>query len=173
MWPCVEPLGVIRGLRTEMPFLARRSQGHTQPAITLFLNVMLVLTIIFLLSARLSQEGTEPSVPTGGQRPQPGDSSGDQIILEYSADRRITLNKREVPQSELGVQLRDIYRTRADKTMWLLGAGTLRYGEVADVINTAKVAGVERVGVITPEMRRRWVAPPPLHARKLPKPSSY
>jgi biopolymer transport protein TolR len=139
-----------------MPFLARRSRRHAQPAITLLINVMLVLTIMFLLTARLSQEGTEPSVSTGGQRPQPGDSRDDQIILEYSADRRITLNKREVPRSELGVQLRDIYRVRADKTMWLLGAGTLRYGEVADVINTAKVAGVERVGVITPEMRRRW-----------------
>ena len=143
-----------------MPFLARRSPGHTQPAITLLLNVMLVLTIIFLLTARLSQEGTEPSVRTGGQRSQPGDSSDEQIILEYSADRRITLNKKEVPRSELGVELRDIYRARADKTMWLLGAGTLRYGEVADVINTAKVAGVERVGVITPEMRRRWRSAP-------------
>ena len=116
-----------------MPFLARRSPGHTQPAITLFLNVMLVLTIMFLLTARLSQEGTEPSVRTGGQRSQPGDSSDEQIILEYSA---------------------------------------LRYGEVADLINTAKVAGVKRVGVITPEMRRRWRTPPPLHTKKRPKPSS-
>jgi biopolymer transport protein TolR len=143
-----------------MPNLARRSRGYAQPAITLLINVMLVLTIMVLFSARLSQEGTQPSVSTSGQRPQPGDSSGNEIILEYSADRRITLNKKEVPRSELGVQLRDIYRARADKTMWLLGAGTLRYGEVADVINTAKVAGVERVGVITPEMRRRWRSAP-------------
>jgi biopolymer transport protein TolR len=138
-----------------MPFLARSSRVHNQPAITLLINVLLVLTIVFLLSVRLSQEAAQSSVSTSGPRSQPVESSDNQIILEYSADRRITLNKKEVPRSELGVQLRDIYRTRADKTMWLLGAGTLRYGEVADVINTAKVAGVERVGVITPEMRRR------------------
>jgi len=138
-----------------MPFLARSSPVRNQPAITLLINVVLVLTIVFLLSVRLSQEASHSAASIHGPRSQPADSREKEIILEYSADRRITLNKKEVPRSELGVQLRDIYHARADKTMWLLGAGTLRYGEVAEVINTAKVAGVERVGVITPEMRRR------------------
>jgi biopolymer transport protein TolR len=138
-----------------MPFPARSARVRTQPAITLLINLVLVLAIVFLLGVRLSQEAAHSPVSTGEPRSQRDDSREDEIILEYSADRKITLNKKEVPRSELGVQLRDIYRARADKTMWLLGAGTLRYGEVADVINTAKVAGVERVGVITPEMRRR------------------
>jgi biopolymer transport protein TolR len=138
-----------------MPFLARSSPSHAHPAVTLLINVAVVLTILLMQSARLSQEGTASTASAGRSRPQAGESSEGQIILEYSADRRITLNKKEVPRAELGAQLHHIYRARADKTMWLLGAGTLRYGEVAEVINTAKVAGVERVGVITPEMRRR------------------
>jgi biopolymer transport protein ExbD len=123
--------------------------------VTLLINVAVVLTILLMLSARLSQEGTASTASASGSQPQVGESSDSQIVLEYSADRRITVNKKEVTRAELGAQLQHIYRVRADKTMWLLGAGSLRYGEVAEVINTAKVAGVERVGVITPEMRKR------------------
>jgi biopolymer transport protein ExbD len=126
-----------------------------RPLVSLPFNGLLVLGAVFLLSARLSQEGMSPAAAPSAPPRHPETGSADQVVLEYSSDRRITLNRREVPRSELGVELRAIYRDRVDKTLWLLGAGTLRYGEVADVINTAKIAGVERVGVITPEMRKR------------------
>jgi len=132
-----------------------RPRLHRQPTITPLMDVMLVLIIIFLFSVRLSQEGIDVSLPAARDRPQRQVAGGDQIILEYSADRRITLNQEEVSRSELGSRLREIYHSRTDKTMWLLGAGTLRYGEIVDVIDIAKGAGVARVGVITPEMRKR------------------
>jgi biopolymer transport protein TolR len=127
------------------------------PKITPPAGVLVVLIIVFLLGARLSQEGII-SAPSASDKPRPHITAGaGDVVLEYSADRRITVNKQEVSRAQLGAVLADIYRDRSDRTMWLLGAGTVRYGEIADLIDTAKRAGVERVGVITPEMgKRRW-----------------
>jgi biopolymer transport protein TolR len=135
--------------------MARSPRLHTHPNITPLVDVLLVLIIIFLLSVRLTQEGIDVSLPSAGRAPERTLPHDREVVLEYSADRKISLNKEEVSRSELGSRLREIYRARTDKTMWLLGAGTLRYGDIVDVIDTAKGAGVERVGVITPEMRKR------------------
>ena len=117
---------------------------------------LLVLIFMFLFTARLSQEGIDVSFARAPERPRPRitAATGD-VVLEYSADRKITVNKHSVNRADLGAVLADLYRDRSDRTMWLLGAGTVRYGEIADLIDTAKGAGVERVGVITPEMRKR------------------
>jgi biopolymer transport protein ExbD/biopolymer transport protein TolR len=117
--------------------------------------VLLAVVMILLFSVRLAQEGINPPSAPPPREPKRARSADQEVVLEYSADRKISVNKQEVSQAELGARLREIYRARTDKTMWLLGAGTLRYGEIADVIDTAKAAGVERVGVITPEMRKR------------------
>ena len=111
---------------------------------------------MFLFTARLSQEGLAVSVPPTPHKPLPRitAATGD-VVLEYSADRKITVNQHSVNRSDLGAVLANLYRNRSDRTMWLLGAGTVRYGEIVDLIDTAKGAGVELVGVITPEMRKR------------------
>jgi biopolymer transport protein ExbD len=119
-------------------------------------DVLLVLLVMVLFSARLSQEGMNVSVARPPDKPRPRITAGPgDVVLEYSADRKISVNKREIDRSELKAVLADLYRNRSDKTMWLLGAGTARYGEIVELIDTAKGAGVERVGVITPEMQKR------------------
>jgi biopolymer transport protein ExbD len=47
-----------------------------------------------------------------------------------------------------------IYQDRRDKTMFIAGAGSLRYGDIVQVIDVAKGAGVQRVGIVTEGMRR-------------------
>ena len=51
-------------------------------------------------------------------------------------------------------RLREIYAERRDKTLYVMGAGTLRYGEIIPVIDAAKGAGVMRVGIVTEGMKR-------------------
>jgi biopolymer transport protein ExbD len=74
-------------------------------------------------------------------------------MLEYTNDRKITINHQPVTVMELETRLRDIFETRKDKTMFIAGDGGLRYGEIIAVIDAAKGAGVEKVGIVTEEMR--------------------
>ncbi len=80
-----------------------------------------------------------------------GDS---QIVLEYAADGRLSINHQDVTAVDLQTRLREIYSTRSSKTMYLLGAASLRYQRIVDVLDAAKGAGVDRVGIITEGMRK-------------------
>ena len=75
-------------------------------------------------------------------------------MLEYTDDRQISINHQPVTLHELESRLRDIFETRKEKTMFIAGDGALRYGEIIAVIDAAKGAGVEKVGIVTEEMRR-------------------
>ena len=75
-------------------------------------------------------------------------------MLEYTADRKISVNKQDVTIQDLETRLRNIFEQRKDKTMFIVGAPTLRYGDIVEVIDAAKGAGVEKVGIVTEGMRQ-------------------
>jgi biopolymer transport protein ExbD len=75
-------------------------------------------------------------------------------VIEYTSDRKISINKQDVQVAELEDRLRTIYEERKDKTLFIAGDGTLRYGDIVEVIDAAKGAGVEKVGIVTEGMRR-------------------
>jgi len=64
------------------------------------------------------------------------------------------VNKGDVTMPELERRLRDVFEQRKDKTLFIAGAPSLRYGEIVDVIDAAKGAGVEKVGIVTEGMRK-------------------
>ena len=77
------------------------------------------------------------------------------IVLEYSAERQLAINHQPVLLAELEGRLRDIFAERRDKTLYIMGSSALRYGELVEVIDAGKGAGVDRVGIITDGMRRK------------------
>lgn len=101
----------------------------------------------------LSQQGLDASVPAETQR-SAGPPLTSQIVVEYSAARRISLNREDFTLGQLRDRLREVFAERRDKTLHLMGDGALRYGEVILVIDVAKGVGVERVGIITLAMRQ-------------------
>jgi len=78
----------------------------------------------------------------------------EQIMVEYFADRRIEINHEPILLGELEDRLREVDSSRANKTLYVAGAGTLRYADIVAVIDASRGAGVTRVGIITEGMRR-------------------
>ena len=81
------------------------------------------------------------------------DQASDDVVAELSADRVLTVNHQPVPLQQAQAFFRDVYASRRDRTLYVIGAGSLRYGDVMSVINAAKDAGVTRIGIVTEGMR--------------------
>jgi len=128
----------------------RRSSVH-QPLseinVTPFVDVMLVLLIIFMVTAPMMQQGVDVDLPE--TTTQPIRVKDEPLILTVQKDGKVHIGRREIPQAELRDKLVAIFEGRDSRELFLRADKAAPYGVVVKALAAAREAGATKLGMVT------------------------
>jgi biopolymer transport protein TolR len=115
--------------------------------VTPMVDVMLVLLIIFMVTAPLIQQGVKVNLPEA--KAAPVEAAEKKLVLSIDAQRHVYIGEAEIPVDELEKKLASNAKAQADKEVYLHADRDVPYGVVVDVMAAAQRAGITNVGMIT------------------------
>ncbi|HEY7165174.1 MAG TPA: protein TolR [Candidatus Binatia bacterium] len=126
---------------------SRSSTTISQINVTPLVDVMLVLLVIFMVTAPIIQQGVQVNLPQAKAGAVGG--TEDPMIVTIAKNGRLYLNDNAISTEELSERLRAIKKLKPDKEVYLRADQDVRYGLVMRTIAAIKQAGIERVGMVT------------------------
>jgi len=115
--------------------------------VTPFVDVMLVLLIIFMVTAPLMQMGIDVDLPE--TTTQPLRLRNEPLILSVKADGTVFVSRKEIPLADLQRKLEAIFEGRDDKDIFLRADKKASYGVVVKAMAAARLAGASKLGMVT------------------------
>jgi biopolymer transport protein TolR len=115
-------------------------------------DVVLVLLLIFMLTAPMMYRGIDVNLPRAAAKPT---AVEERMVLTVTKDRALYLNDKRVAAGSLDTQLRAAMQGRTDKTLYLKADAGLAYGAVIETMDQVRRAGIERLGMVTEPTRER------------------
>jgi biopolymer transport protein TolR len=115
-------------------------------------DIILVLLLIFMLTAPLMYRGIDVNLPKTSGKPT---TVEERVVLTLTKDRGVFLNERAVPLPSLEQALRDTFQNRQDKTLYLRADQALNYGFVVETMDRVRRSGIEKLGMVTEPARAR------------------
>jgi biopolymer transport protein TolR len=125
----------------------REGATISQINVTPLVDVMLVLLVIFMVTAPIIQQGVQVNLPQAKAGAIPG--TEEMLVVTIAKNGKIYLNDNAMSLGELGEKLRAIRKLQSDKQVYLRADQEVRYGAVMKTIAEIKQAGIERLGMVT------------------------
>ena len=117
---------------------------------TPMIDVLLVLIIIFMVITPLTPKGLEALVP---QPPPPGQKANESdlrtVVITIDAKHNLAVNSEAIEEARLGTRLEEIFKTRAERVVFVKGDPSIDFSWVARAIDIAHGAGIDKVGLMT------------------------
>ncbi|MCU0661737.1 MAG: biopolymer transporter ExbD [Myxococcota bacterium] len=117
--------------------------------VTPMIDILLVLLIIFMVITPLMMMQQRLEIPNKSEVDLPPDLNQDQVVLTYTQDRGLYLNRTAVSRADLSRRLFDIYKNRREKMIFLNIDPQANYGESMAIIAEVRASGLEKLAVIT------------------------